>query len=500
MAGTAGVGQRPALPSTRDHPRASAVTLLVLALSALTIVLGGGQRALADMAPFPAQEGNSFGPAAPTSIQMSAETVVIQLGVITTTLMDVDHVGPGAVVTADFVMHNPDSQTHSLGVGFPLQVPEKYAQAGAYIKISQLAAFSGGTQIPTQLAAVGSETWAAWQMAFAPGDTRVRITYDLPATVDRCSEEIGYVLHTGAAWAGPIGQADLIVRFPYAAEATFVSPHGIYLGNTTPGYQVEGTDLHWHYDNLEPTPADDLAATFVTPDCWLTVAQARTAVSQRATADNYWHLATAYGDIVSYGHSFYSPLIAQVAAAQFQKALSLNPSSPQINADCAEYLFYQFGGDLLPNETQSQVVQQCLRALHVSTLDDVLNATCGDFLASANVDPEATLLPTDAAALTAAPPALVLEASVTPAPTSTPISSPQPTASPFPVAATTLPPPTVTIAATAVAQVIATSLPTAAATPVSPAASTLPWVPLGAGIVAILVIASGVMVWRRRGS
>jgi hypothetical protein len=86
-----------------------------------------------------------------------------------------------------------------------------------------------------------------------------------------------------------------------------------------------------------------------------------------------------------------------VADAQFQKALSLDPANPQINIDYAEFLWYQVGY-LLPASRQPDEVQQCVKALHLAPQDDQSSSICGEFLASVNVDPEATSLAAEAAA------------------------------------------------------------------------------------------------------
>ena len=474
---------------------------IATALAAAGLLLGVVQTVRADMAPFPAQEGNSIGPAAPTTVQMISETVLIQVVEMSRTFGDTSYPFPGAKVTADFLLRNSGGADEVLQVGFPMQVPKQAASAGDYVKITNLAASAGGSAFETEAATVGGEIWSAWQMRFPPGDTTVRITYDLPVTSDRCNAELGYIIHTGAAWAGPIGQADLIVRYPYAAEAGFLSPRGYYLNDPTAGYKVEGTDLHWHYDNLEPTAANDLAVTFVSPECWLKVAAARSAVNQTASAENYLQLANAYGDIVSYSHSFYSPLIAQVADAQFQKALGLDPKNPDINTAYAEFLVYHVGY-LLPASRQPDEIQQCVQALQLAPQDDSLSSLCGSFLASVGVDPEATQLAAAATAATDVPqPTLSLNATVTPLLSATLAATAQPTASPAPsMTPTDLRPPTQTIASTQVAQVLPSPLPTALVTPATPPATGQPWVPLGITIAAILVIAGGVFVWRRRGS
>jgi len=444
---------------------------------------------------------------------MVSETVVMQVMTIEYTINGSDPMnGLGARVTADFDLANPEAKAQSIQVGFPLNVPPASANSGGFINLTGLRAFVAGSEVSTTLQTVGADTWSAWQMTFAPGLTHVHVTYDLPATVDRCSAELGYVLHTGAAWAGTIGQADLIVRYPYAAEATFLSPHGLYLGDTTAGSQVAGNDLRWHYDNLEPTKANDLAVTFVTPECWLQVAAARNALNANATAQNYWHLANTYADLVLYGHSFYSPLIAQVADAQFQKALALDPQNPQITSDYAQFLVFLVGY-LIPANRQPDEIKQCLAAIMLAPADENVQSTCRPFLeglagdssvlpevqatVAAALDAEPVVTEQDTATEKPSSPTITPAATVTPAPSAS--ATLQATTSPLPVATTTAVPPA-TLAATASAALPASPFPTAVPSPFEPTESGPDIAALVIVLAVLLVVGLAVYVGRRRRS
>jgi len=56
-------------------------------------------------------------------------------------------------------------------------------------------------ELETRQETVDGAPWRVWRMDFPPGDTRVRVTYLMSPF-----EGISYILHTGAPWAGPIGQ------------------------------------------------------------------------------------------------------------------------------------------------------------------------------------------------------------------------------------------------------------------------------------------------------
>jgi hypothetical protein len=199
-------------------------------------------------------------------------------------------------------------------------------------------------------------------MTFPPGETALRVTYDVivragyygPAAI------VNYVLHTGAGWANTIGQADIIVRFPYLAEPTFIDPQG-----TLANYQVDGFDVKWHFEDLEPTEANDIVLKVVPPDVWEGVGQARQALASNRTAENYANLARAYGNIISNYYvlaepqalySFYSPLLAQTAEAQYLKAIELDPNNRELRQEVTEFVM-KWEGLLLP-DNESLVLTQ----------------------------------------------------------------------------------------------------------------------------------------------
>jgi len=93
---------------------------IAVALAACGLLLGAARTARADMAPFPAQEGNSLGPAVPTNIQMVSETVLIQVTEFSNTAGDPNSAVLGAKVVADFALRNPGAADQTMQVGFPL--------------------------------------------------------------------------------------------------------------------------------------------------------------------------------------------------------------------------------------------------------------------------------------------------------------------------------------------------------------------------------------------
>lgn len=244
-----------------------------LGLTACILLLGIVELTSADVGPVALDErGYTLSPVEATHIQMISETVLIEvIKPVSLTYYSYakgsaggeGEIGDivGVQVTADFLFRNPETETQGLMVGFPLTSPSQAElQQHLYIDfypIQQLHAFVNGQELETRQETVDGSPWRVWHMEFPPGDTQVRVAYLMSPF-----EGVGYILHTGAPWAGPIGQVDLTVRFPCPVGEIFMDPP------PPPGHTVEGHDLRWHYENLEPTQAEDLFFHFAAPSCW----------------------------------------------------------------------------------------------------------------------------------------------------------------------------------------------------------------------------------------
>lgn len=331
--------------------------LVGFALLGIFAVLVAANKALADAAPDPQSvggDGRGAEPAAITGVRMVSETVIME---IQTLPFEVPGFGFealelwGARVTADFLFHNPNSQAENLPVGFPLYLAP--SDQIYFPEIWRLRSLINGVEVLTRTTQIQGDPWAIWDMSFPPGETALRVTYDVVLRVGYSGPTalINYVLHTGTGWADSIGQADIIVRFPYLAEPTFIDPQG-----TLPGYTIDGFEVKWHFENLEPTEADDIVLKVVSPEVWYGVGQARQVLTSNRTAENYAALARAYSTIISDYYvlaepddlySFYSPLLAQTAEAQYLKAIELDPNNRELRQELTEFVM-AWEGLLLP--------------------------------------------------------------------------------------------------------------------------------------------------------
>lgn len=412
-------------------PPRTSFSKLALTLGLLAALLLFSAPARADVAPLSGLSGSTLTTIQTNSVFMESEKVVITLARMnfeTPYISDGEIETLGAGVVADFYFVNLESAPQTLTVGFPLylSLSKDNYDYNYFFKMRNLRAYVDGKELPTKEVIVDGSKWAAWQMTFQPDYNIVRVTYDMPATTDGCNAEIGYILHTGAAWAGSIVQADVIVRFGYPAEEMFVSPTGIYLGPTSPGYVVEDSDLRWHFDRFEPTTQDDIALTFVEPSCWRGVLSARSAVAAGADAQNYRGLAKTYADIVYPHHGFNGAAIAQAAEALYRKAIELDPGNDGLRREFAGFLFDQ-AGYLLPAERALEGDAYYREAITANPGDEDLRAEFDRMIRwYAWALPEANLA-TDAAMLTR-----IAAGTPTPTQTTAPTATPKPTRTPQP--------------------------------------------------------------------
>ncbi|MEO8070978.1 MAG: hypothetical protein ABI652_06220, partial [Acidobacteriota bacterium] len=311
--------------------------------------------ALADAAPPPFALGGDVGPGGfPTHVRMVSERVLM-------TISDApDHpVRDGGDrpsdamighVTATFVMRNEGDSTESIDVRFPLQ-RDQYEWA-----ISEgFAATVDGSPVEVHNAdqhglpfsdatgeAFGPEKWATWPATFPPGtDVALGVTYDVRPTGYGPYGTFGYVLDTGAGWAGTIGEAEVRVRLPYAANAqnlaldadlgwgTAVNPRG---------FKIMGTDITWHFMDLEPSASDNIRLTVLVPRLWTAVIAARAEVANATNPSRAQlsRLAIALDNAGVFGIGSDAALAAEARVA-YERAIERAPGDFDLQIDDIVY-------------------------------------------------------------------------------------------------------------------------------------------------------------------
>ena len=316
--------------------------------------------------------GSSIKPGEETKIQMAAE--VVTMNVRSATVADNTLVTlrpkfygfqmypvwfPGiAEVEADFSMKNPTSAAVSMTAWFPLASALENADwnfnpGGIVPRIQHFQVSMDGNPVNYEVSELPNPKgankpalpWASFPVTF-PGakTTNIHVSYMLPLQPSGKGPEMAlyYVFQTGAGWAGPIGQAELILNLPYPASVeTLAGMQNLSLppmsmGQISTGVPsgavLEGNQARWTWKDFEPGPKDDFAVWLLKPSKWQELEAARAAVQAHPQDGQAWlDLATIYYSLSTVGRNvpaLFSPFYIPPALQAYQKAAELLPEHP----------------------------------------------------------------------------------------------------------------------------------------------------------------------------
>lgn len=348
-----------------------AVRLSLLAGVSLC-VLCSTRTALADAAPPPPPPGTTLAPGESiTNVQMLWEDVLM-------TVSD-----DRATVQAVFRFQNQGTETESFNVRFPLGVNTwSRSQFGPItdfvVLVDGVPAAITNIQEPDALSGEAIP-WATWPTTFPPGvRVEISVTYTISAYHENnisALDEYSYILNTGAGWYGAIGEGTITVRLPYDVNQSTLCAGSGCLWQPRPGwYTIAGTDVVWHFTNLEPTVQDDIVIVALDPELYRSLldARAQTQLSPDSL-DAQIYLARLIRPAVSaecggyFGGCGYSEgpttdLIAEALSA-YRNALELAPRDVDLNAEYLEFLITSTG---YPDEIADEFIPRLEYAL---TLD-----------------------------------------------------------------------------------------------------------------------------------
>ena len=195
--------------------------------------------------------------------------------------------------------------------------------------------------------------WASFPITFPAGkETLIHVSYLLPLQPAVKGSELAlyYIFQTGAGWAGPIGQAELILNLPYpASEETLAGtpPGSLNLPYGKPealpglpsGGVLEGHQARWTWKDFEPGPKDDFSIWLIGLGKWQELQNARAAVQAKPQDGQAWlDLASVYRSLSTRGYntpSIFSPSYLQSGIQAYQKAAILLPGHPAPHAGLA---------------------------------------------------------------------------------------------------------------------------------------------------------------------
>ena len=431
----------------------------LLLLLVIIFSLGNAAVARADIAPPYMPPGANPGPGSETTqVSMLAETVLI----------DVQAKAPAnslgqAKVSADFTMRNTGSNEEKLAVRFPISANDGRFNVN---EVKNLQVQVNGKTIPTRRITgpdpyygYGDDIpWAEFDVKFPPGkEVDIRVSYLMDATGYSPFAAFFYILDTGAGWKGPIGSADLIVRLPY--EAT---PQNVLLTEhtgwslTTPGATLDGKDVRWHYDNLEPTREHNLEISLVQPSYWQKVLAEQANTTKNPQDGEAWgRLGRAYKAIAFFSKGPREKpdgeKLFELSRQAYERCLSLLPDDALWHSGLAELFLMHYNSTFWDNPEAStdllRAVEEIHRALEIDPktpkaleLAEELTWTAPDYVTkegeqfiflALTATPAPTDVPSTATAATTDIPPTLTQTEIPASPTAAPTTAaPSPTTAP----------------------------------------------------------------------
>ena len=321
--------------------------------------------------------GSNIQPEEETPVQMAAERVVMSVRPATEADNAAVTLNPQAYglqthpvwfpavadVQADFTMKNPTGEAVSMTAWFPLasalenvswelnpdEIPPRIQDFQVTVDgkpvehtVSELPNPKGADKPPLP--------WASFPVTFPAGEeTDIQVSYTVPLQPAVKGSELAlyYIFQTGAGWAGPIGQAELVVNLPYPASAgtlAIASPGSLSLPYGRPDtlagipadVVLEGNQARWTWKDFEPGPQDDFAAWLMDTGKWQELEAAKAKTQAQPDDGQAWlELAGIYRSVATVGYnspSVFSESYLPPGIEAYRRAAELLPEHPAPHA------------------------------------------------------------------------------------------------------------------------------------------------------------------------
>lgn len=300
----------------------------------------------ADIAPPAPPPGANLHPGdESTQVRMAAETVLIVVQPASTP----DRDGRARVI-ASFSMLNLGENPETLAVRFPISANDGWYN---YPEITDLGVKVNGVSTGTRRITIPDPKdnnyplpWAEFEVTFPTGrEVNIEVTYTLTGIREYPYVNFEYLLETGAGWNGTIGSADLTVRLPYETNPfNVLVDYGWGMSATSPGAILSGREIRWHYENLEPTSADNLSVALLMPSAWNEVLTEQANVARNPQDGEAWgRLGRIYKITSRLRKEFRSDAggqeLFELSIAAYERATALLPNDALWHAGFAELLF-----------------------------------------------------------------------------------------------------------------------------------------------------------------
>jgi len=308
---------------------------------------------------------------------MVAETVVIDVQANTPQ----NSLGQ-AKVSAGFTMRNLGSASESMGVRFPLGANNGF---GEVAEVKNFSVKVNGNPVVTRRimqedALDGKAPWAEFDATFPPNqDVNIQVTYLLEGMGEYPYAAFFYVFHTGAGWKDSIGSADLIVRLPYEANAfNVIFDEQIGWSSTTPGGVIQGQEIQWHFEDLEPDQSNDFQISIVMSSIWQKVLKEQVALNVNPNDGEAWgRLGKLYKEMFffrrGFRHDAGGSQLYQMSVDAYENALMFLPNDALWHAGFADLLaihsYYAAQDGLDMRAEMLRSMQEIHQALELSPND-----------------------------------------------------------------------------------------------------------------------------------
>jgi hypothetical protein len=318
--------------------------------------------------------GSSLQPEAETPIQMADEVVTMNVRPATEADNTIILLNPDAYglqfqpiwysyiaeVQADFTMRNPTSEAVNLIAWFPLasaleNVSWEINPDETVPRIASFKVVVDGKPVDYAVSELpnpkGTDKpllpWASFPVSFPAGkDTSIQVSYLFPLQPAVKGSELAlyYIFQTGAGWAGPIGQAELILNLPYPASPETLArmdPSNLGLpyfmadpnANLPLDGVMEGSQARWTWTDFEPGPQDDFSIWLADPVQYQQLQTAQAAIQANPKDGQAWlELASIYRNLATRAWNYPSIFADSYLSAgleAYKKAVELLPEHPE---------------------------------------------------------------------------------------------------------------------------------------------------------------------------
>ncbi len=252
-----------------------------------------------------------------------------------------------AMMTGSYVLRNNFSSEITQSLSFPLSDLSGLKDArGNVPEVQDFGAAVNGAPVSftmvTRTNPYGdSEPAIKWAVfsATIPAKQKVTIstTSTSPASGQMPVAKFNFALDTANAWAGRVGQSEIILRLPYPA-----SRENVFLDESTPGGKFDEDTVRWVRRRFEPRASDNFVVSLLAPQVWQAILDARAAAQANPTdAEAQRTLAQAYRAAISLDNGVpqggTKQFVVQAEKA-YEKAIALNPNSAALRVEYAQLL------------------------------------------------------------------------------------------------------------------------------------------------------------------